>query len=332
MAGPTGATPRAGGSPGCGEAAAVRPGTLYVVGTPIGNLRDITLRALEVLRGVDVIAAEDTRRTRALCEAHGIAARLVSYHAHNADRRADALCARLGAGEAVALVSDAGMPILSDPGAELVARAAARGHPVVVIPGPSAAIAALAGSGFASDAVVFGGFVPRRPAEREAFWRAVAADGRVHVLFEAPHRLRASLKALAAAAPDRRIALARELTKVHEEFVRGTAAEVLAALDARFGGGRVAGECTLVIAGAPGGPPPEAGAVRGGDSAPADAAGIPPAESDRLARAVEDLVQAGLSLPDAVKRVARASGVGRRTVYRAAVARRESPPPGGARR
>lgn len=326
--GPAESTGDPGPHPGAAPAAEpVRPGTLYVVATPIGNLRDITLRAVDVLRGAHVIAAEDTRRTRILCQAYGIATPLVSYHAHNAARRAPELCARLAAGAVVALVSDAGTPGLSDPGAELVALAAREGHLVVAVPGPSAAVAALAGSGVSADAVVFWGFVPRRPGERDAFWRAVAADPRAHVAFEAPHRLRSSLRSLAAAAPDRPVVLARELTKVHEEFVRGTAAAVLAAVEEKFGSGRVAGECTLVVAGreagagGPAGAGPDAGA---GTEGRLPAAGGGP---DGAAVAVEALVREGHSLPEAVKQVARTAGLSRQAVYRAVVARREPGPP-----
>jgi 16S rRNA (cytidine1402-2'-O)-methyltransferase len=219
------------------------PGTLYLVGTPVGNLEDITLRALRVLKEVDLIAAEDTRRTRKLAAHYGITARAASLHRHNEARRAEGVIAALEAGQSVALVSDAGMPGVSDPGAALVRLAAARGIPITVVPGPSAVVAALSLSGFAAPAYVFAGFLPRRSTHRRRFLESLATEWRPVVFFEAPHRIAAVLLDIESTLPDRPLVVGRELTKRFEQVLRGTAAGVRAQL----GPENTRGEFTVVI-------------------------------------------------------------------------------------
>jgi 16S rRNA (cytidine1402-2'-O)-methyltransferase len=204
-------------------------GTLYLVATPIGNLEDITLRALRILKQVALIAAEDTRRTRHLCAHYGIATPLESYHAHSGPGKVEALLRRLLQGQDVAVVSDAGTPGISDPGEELVRLAVAAGVPVVPIPGPNAALAALTASGLPAAAFRFLGFLLARPGPRAAALQRLAEAQETLVLYEAPHRLRKTLAAMIAAwGPDRPLVVGRELTKKFEEFVRGTLAEVAA--------------------------------------------------------------------------------------------------------
>jgi len=222
----------------------VVPGRLVVCPTPIGNLKDVTLRVLEVLGSASVVACEDTRRTRVLLDRHGIAAKLVSYHEHNERGRAAELVERMARGEVVALVSDAGMPLVSDPGHVLVGACIAAGVPVEVLPGPSAALVALVASGLPAATWRFAGFLPRKAGEL----RPVFAREETTVAYESPHRVAASLGVLAELDPSRPVALCRELTKVHEEIVRGTAAE----LAARYASVEPRGEVVLVIAGAAG--------------------------------------------------------------------------------
>jgi len=217
--------------------------TLYVVATPIGHLDDITLRALRVLREVSIVLAEDTRRTKKLCAHHGITTPLKAFHAHSPDARVEALLARLAAGEELALVSDAGTPIVSDPGARLVAGARARGIAVVAVPGASAPIAALSVAGLPAHPFRFLGFLPRSGGRRRDALAAVAADRGASILFESPRRLAATLGELSKHVGDRPIAVCRELTKRHEEVARGTATE----LAERFAEGAL-GEITIVVA------------------------------------------------------------------------------------
>jgi 16S rRNA (cytidine1402-2'-O)-methyltransferase len=217
---------------------------LFVVGSPIGNLEDVTLRALRVLGEVTAIAAEDTRVTSRLLARHGISGkRLISYRAPVERRGLPGVLRALDGGD-VALLSDAGTPTVSDPGAALVAAAAEAGHEVVPIPGPSAVVAALSAAGFAGEGHLFVGYLPRKPGELRRLLAAVAEESRPTVAFESPHRVEKSLTALAEALPDRRLLVARELTKLHEELLRGTAAEVLEALR-----GRARGEFTIVVEG-----------------------------------------------------------------------------------
>jgi 16S rRNA (cytidine1402-2'-O)-methyltransferase len=225
-------------------------GRLDVVATPIGNMADLSPRAIEALGAADLVLAEDTRRTATLLAACGLSRPLLSLHDHNESGRIDALLDRLRRGEVLALVSDAGTPLLSDPGFLLVRAAAAAGYTVRTIAGPSAVTAALAVAGLPTDRFVFEGFLPARAGERQAALARLAPDTRTLVLFEAPHRIAATLQDLADAfGPDRAAVVARELTKVHESVYRGTLARLAerAAREADF----ARGEITLVVAGAP---------------------------------------------------------------------------------
>ncbi|HEY8583157.1 MAG TPA: 16S rRNA (cytidine(1402)-2'-O)-methyltransferase [Capillimicrobium sp.] len=260
-------------------------GRLVVCPTPIGNLEDVTLRVLAALRDADVIACEDTRRTRVLLDRYGVSASLVSYHEHNERARAVELVERMRGGAVVALVSDAGMPLVSDPGYVLVEACVAAGLAVEVLPGPSAALAALVASALPADRWRFVGFVPRKAGERDALW---AAEETV-VAFESPKRLASTLASLAAADPDRPAAVCRELTKVHEEVARGTAAE----LAERFEG-EARGEIVLVVGGAPAGSADRAAAL------------------DALQR----LVDAGARVRPAAAVVAELTGVSANELYR----------------
>jgi len=225
------------------------PGRLLVVATPIGNLGDLSPRAREALAAAAVIAAEDTRHTRVLLQAAGVATPLVSLHTHNEAQRVPELIARLGQGEDVALVSDAGTPLLSDPGYELVVRASQAGFAVRTIPGPSAITAALAVAGLPTQRFCFEGFLPARAGERRAALARLAHETRTLVFFEAPHRIRAMLADAAAEFGAQRAAVvARELTKAHETLYRGTLAELLARAQAEENFAR--GELTLVVQGA----------------------------------------------------------------------------------
>jgi 16S rRNA (cytidine1402-2'-O)-methyltransferase len=217
------------------------PGTLFVVATPIGNLEDVTARALRVLREVAVIAAEDTRRTAQLLARYGIETPQTSLHEHNEASKAAAIVARLKRGDDVALVSDAGTPVISDPGERLIAAAVAAGIRVEPVPGPSAILAALAASGLAAGAFTFLGFPPTRSKDRKRWFETLKAAGHTVVFFEAPHRVARTLTDLRQAIGDRPVAVARELTKAHEELVRGPISTVAAAL------GHPRGELTIVV-------------------------------------------------------------------------------------
>ena len=221
-------------------------GTLYLVATPIGNLEDISLRALRVLREVALIAAEDTRHSRKLLTHYEITTPTISYHEHSPQARREFLLAALAQGD-IALISDAGTPALSDPGQDLVCEAIAAGYPVVPIPGPAAAISALIASGLPTGTFIFLGFLPRRAADRRAALERVRSEPHTLIFYEAPHRLLACLDDLLVVLGDRQIAAARELTKLHEQWLRGP----ISAVRARFSG-EIAprGEFTLVIAGA----------------------------------------------------------------------------------
>lgn len=264
-------------------------GTLYLVGTPIGNLRDITLRALDVLSSVDVIACEDTRRSRILLEHHGITARLVSLPAFAEEERADGLVARLLGGEDVAMITDAGMPGISDPGEKLVRKAIEADVDVVPIPGPSAALAALAASGLPSDRFTFAGFLPRKgKARREALEALRYAPGTL-ILYESPRRLHATLVDLRQAWGERRACVARELTKLHEEWVRGS----LGDLAARFAD-EVRGEITLLVA--------------PGEDAP-------PREVEDPVALLREALAVGASRKDAIAQVQARTGLPRKEIY-----------------
>lgn len=265
--------------------------TLSVCATPIGNLDDITLRVLEELRCADVVLCEDTRRTRVLLDRHGIEARLVSYHRHNeASRTADAL-ARLERGERVALVSDAGLPGVNDPGARLIAAALAAGVAVTVLPGASAVETALVASGLVGERYQFVGYLPRRPSELRALADELRRWSHPVVAFESPRRLPTSLAALAEAMPDRAAAVCRELTKRFEDVQRGTLRE----LAERFGE-PPRGEVTLVL----------------GAAVP-----VEDAVAGEALRAVAELVEAGVPRRRAAEVVARLTGRSRNALYRA---------------
>jgi 16S rRNA (cytidine1402-2'-O)-methyltransferase len=261
---------------------------LAVCATPIGNLDDVTLRVLRELAEADLVVCEDTRRTRILLDRHGVSARLLSYHEHNEARRTAELLPRLRAGERVALVSDAGLPAISDPGARLIAAAVAEGIGVTVLPGASAVETALVASGFAFERYQFIGYLPRGRKALAALWTEVAAWPHAVVAFESPQRLPAALASLTEAQPERQLAVCRELTKTYEDVVRGRAGEVLE----RF---REApkGEITLVLAPAP-------VAVSGDDHA----VGV-----------VNELVEAGVARRRAVDAVSKLTGIPRNRLY-----------------
>lgn len=275
------------------------PGTLYLVGTPIGNLEDITLRALRILKEVDLILAEDTRRTRKLLSHYDIHTPLQSYHEHNERALAPHLLDRQAGGENLALVTDAGLPGISDPGNYLVQLAIQRGLPVAVIPGPTAFASALVVSGLSTRRFAFWGFPPRKGRERAEFFSTALDDSKTAIFYEAPTRLARTLKDLAALAPERPAAVVRELTKVHEEVCRGTLAELAGA----FSGREVKGEVCLVIEGKPA-------------SGWTDEAAGPAAETDPV-RLVEDLLGQGFERKEALREAARRLGLSRRAVYSA---------------
>jgi 16S rRNA (cytidine1402-2'-O)-methyltransferase len=229
--------------------------SLFLVSTPIGNLSDMTRRAVDVLRGADVVFAEDTRRTAVLLRHYDVEARLISAHEHNEAARAVLVVELLTEGKQVAMVSDAGTPLLSDPGARVVRSALQAGFDVIPVPGPSALLAALVASGLPADRFTFYGFLPRKGGSREELLQEIARSGHTSVVYESPQRLHALLTDLCeAAGPDRRIAVARELTKMHEEIVRLPLGEAVAAYQMR----EVRGEIVVVVEGAPVTVPPDA--------------------------------------------------------------------------
>ena len=267
-------------------------GALYLVATPIGNMQDITLRALDVLRAVPLVAAEDTRSARRLLDHFGIKSRLISYNEHNARARTPALLDALARGD-VAVVSDAGMPGISDPGHDLVVAAADAGHAIVPVPGASAVVAAVAASGLPSRRFHYLGFLPRQPGPRRAALRAAAASGDTLVVYESPHRLRQTLSDMLAALGDRRIAACRELTKLYEEIWRGSVSGAIA----HFTEPR--GEFTLVI--------------EGGPPSVSEAAGGAPDVSATIA----ELRAASTPSKEAVAELMRRCGLARRAAYAA---------------
>ena len=288
---------------------------LYLCPTPIGNLQDVTLRVLEVVKNVDLVACEDTRRTRVLLERHGIGARLMSFHDHNEEQRLAALLPLLREGKDVALLSDAGMPGLSDPGFSLVRACAAEGLSVTVLPGPSAVSTALVLSGLPADRFAFVGFLARSKAKLIEQLAAFDGTGAAVVAFESPRRIRASLSAIGTRWPARRVAVCRELTKLYEEAVRGTAAEVLAGLS-----DPARGEIVLVLEPASAGGHAVVGIASGGTATGgiARAAGgkaidIP----DAARRALVELLDAGLGVKKAAGIVADLAGLPKRALYEA---------------
>jgi len=264
--------------------------TLYAVATPIGNLEDISLRALRILREVKLIAAEDTRRTRQLLNAYDIKTPVTSYHEHNKLTKLDYILGRLEKGD-VALVSDAGMPGISDPGYELIAAASQRGFPIVPIPGPSTVITALAVSGLPTDKFVYIGFLPRKASERKRLLESIASESGTIVVLEAPHRLLAMLEDIRAILGDRKIAVCRELTKVHEEIFRGTISQAIE----HFAEPR--GEFTLVIEG--------------------EREEKKPLMTVEIERKLRSMRRSGKTAREAIARVAEESGLPRKELYRA---------------
>jgi len=267
------------------------PGTIYLVATPLGNLEDITLRALRILREADVIACEDTRHTRGLLTHFEIQKPLVSYHEHNEAERAADLARRASEGASIAVVSDAGMPGISDPGYRIVQEAIAAGVPVVPVPGPVAIEAALAASGLPSDSFRFGGFLPAKKSQRRKTLEALATETATLVFYEAPHRILAALEDVIDVLGDRPAVVARELTKLHEEFLRGPASEIAAQLRERSA---VKGEITLLI-----GQGPKAAVAEGG-----------------IAERVSELMEEKIPRMDAIKQAARERGISKREAYR----------------
>jgi len=264
---------------------------LYVVATPIGNLEDITLRALRVLREVDLIAAEDTRHTRKLLSRYDIDTPVTSYHENNERTKAPALARRLEAGESIALVSDAGTPTISDPGYHLIRAATENGVPVTPVPGVSAATAALSVSGLATDRFVFQGFLPARQGRRREALRQLQGEERTLVFYEAPHRVREALADMREMLGERAALVGRELTKVHEELLRGTLSQLAAGLAEAA----PRGEFVIVVAGR--------------DSAPE-------VDQETLRAEVERLLEAGHTANETAKALAKAFSLAKRDVYR----------------
>ncbi len=284
-------------------------GTLYIVATPIGNLEDITQRALRILREVDLVACEDTRRTRVLLNFFGIKTRTVSYHEHNERARAEQLCKLMAAGKNVALVSDAGTPLVSDPGFRIVQAAIEAGIPVMPIPGATAFVAALAASGLPADQFFFAGFLPARANARRKKLEELRTVPATLIFYEAPHRISATLKAALEVFGNRRAAVAREMTKVHEEFARGRLDE----LGQRFSEGAPArGEMVLIID----------GITDEAIGATNDLALAAQSSYRDLAERVNELESGGLLPKAALKQAARELGLKRAEAYRRLVAQK----------
>ncbi|MCZ6623520.1 MAG: 16S rRNA (cytidine(1402)-2'-O)-methyltransferase [Deltaproteobacteria bacterium] len=273
-------------------------GILYIVATPIGNLEDITLRALRILKEVDLIAAEDTRHTKTLLNHYGIHTPLTSYHDHNEKTKAHALVARLEQGENVALVSDAGTPTLSDPGYRLVRESVEAGVNVVPVPGASALTAVLSASGLPTDRFVFEGFLSAKKRERRERLQGLREESRTLVFYEAPHRLKGSLQDLLEVLGDREVVLGREVTKIYEEFIRGRLSEVTALAGSR----EWRGEITLVVKGSE------------GRKAPAD---------DLLTAEIQRLRRKGMRVKEIAELLGERFSYPKREVYRLALEREE---------
>ena len=262
-----------------------------MVATPIGNLEDISSRAIRILGEVDLIACEDTRHTRKLLDRYGLTKTLVSYHEHNEQPRAAELLGDLQAGKNIALVSDAGTPLIADPGYRLVEQAREQGVNVTPVPGPCALITALSASGLPTDSFLFHGFLPPKQGQRRKLLTELKTLEATLIFYEAPHRILQTLEDIAATLGERRVVLARELTKIHEEFLRGTPGELRSALAERPS---VKGEFTVMVS--------------RGESSEADAT--------PLDAAVEKLIESGIPRMDALKTVARQRGLSKRDVYR----------------
>ncbi|MBD2201328.1 16S rRNA (cytidine(1402)-2'-O)-methyltransferase [Calothrix sp. FACHB-1219] len=273
-----------------------KPGTLYIVGTPIGNLEDITFRAVRILQNVDLIAAEDTRHTGKLLQHFQIQTGQISYHEHNRSSRIPELLEHLTNGKAIALVSDAGMPGISDPGYELVKACVEAGITVVPIPGASAAIAALSASGLPTDRFVFEGFLAAKTQQRREYLESLQTESRTLIFYESPHRLRDTLQDLGESlGSDRQIVLARELTKFYEEFWRGTIAEAISHYSQR----EPQGEYTLVVAGTP--------------------ASQPQLTEAELKAELEQIMRQGISRSQASRQLAKFTSLPRRQIYQLAL-------------
>jgi 16S rRNA (cytidine1402-2'-O)-methyltransferase len=270
---------------------------LYLVGTPIGNLEDITLRALRVLKEADTIACEDTRQTQKLLNHYDIHTRTTSYHEHNEMTRAPELVVELEQGARIALVTDAGMPGISDPGFRLISLAVRHRIPVVPIPGASAFLAALVASGLPTDAFRFSGFLPAKAGQRRQLLESVRQSPRTQVFYEAPHRIKEALAdVVAVLGPDRHVVLAREVTKIHEEFLRGRCQEVLEILKAR---GDIKGEITLIVGRAE------------------ENAAPPQAERVNLRQRLQQLIgEEQIDEKTALKKLAKELGISKSEVYR----------------
>ena len=266
------------------------PGVLYIIATPIGNLEDLTFRALRILKEVDLIAAEDTRHSRRLLDHYGIKTPLTSYHEHNERSKARHLVERLQRGENIALISDAGTPLLSDPGQRLVQEASGVGISVSPVPGPSALVAALSASGLSMERFAFEGFLPAKGKERREKLQSLCAESRTLVFYEAPHRLKESLADIAVIFGARQMVLAREMSKVHEEFLRGSPGDLITELAER----EVRGELTLVIAGATG----------------------EPAAAETIRAEIRKLKSDGMRVKDIAALLGEKYGVAKREIYR----------------
>jgi 16S rRNA (cytidine1402-2'-O)-methyltransferase len=282
-------------------------GTLYIVATPIGNLEDITQRALRVLGEADLVACEDTRRTRVLLNHFGIKTKTISYHEHNERERAAEICKLLAAGKNVALVSDAGTPLINDPGFRVANAAIEQELPVVPIPGPTAFVSALVASGLPSDEFYFAGFLPARDTARRAKLEELSAVSATLIFFEAPHRIAITLRAALDTLGDRDAAVARELTKIHEEIARGSLSTLLQRFSA---GARVRGEIVLIISG----DKTISWAIKStGETQPL---------SQTLVERVSELEGEGLDAKAALKQAARELGMKRAEAYRLIVAQK----------
>jgi 16S rRNA (cytidine1402-2'-O)-methyltransferase len=289
------------GQPAASSNHALAPGpALYLVATPIGNLEDITLRALRVLKEADVIACEDTRQTQKLLNHYGITTRTTSYHEHNEMTRAPELVLELEQGSRIALVSDAGMPGISDPGFRLIALAIRHHVPVVPIPGASAFLCALAASGLPTDSFRFSGFLPAKRGQRRRMLESVKDSPRTQVFYEAPHRVKEAVEDIVEIlGAERHVVIAREVTKIHEEFLRGRAGEVLETLKSR---GEIKGEITLLIGKA------EEGETRVGTGALA--------RTTIRQRLQQIMAEEKLDEKAALKKVAKEMGISKSEAYR----------------
>jgi 16S rRNA (cytidine1402-2'-O)-methyltransferase len=270
------------------------PGILYIVATPIGNLEDITFRAVRILKEVDVIAAEDTRHTQILLSHHDIHTPLTSYHEHNEKTKAQELVTRLEQGQSIALVSDAGTPTISDPGFRLVVQAIRAGARIIPIPGASALTAVLSASGLPTDRFVFEGFLPARKRPRREKLQSLRDETRTLIFYEAPHRLKEALGDIHDLLGNREAVLAREVSKIHEEFLRGPVSELVRALSS----GDIRGEVTLIISGA---------------------SGLPGVSEDRLKAEIRELKGKGLRVKEIAEVLGEKFGYPKKEIYRLAL-------------